>query len=103
VLLTDVLLLDSRTIPFTEIRIPRNTDLAFILVRYIAIFPAIVMIAVKCEPWIGSSSIHLAIAAIAIVLTHEIFRRAKQNFLQKQTNWIGLHESDGIIQTLNLR
>jgi hypothetical protein len=103
VLLTDVLLLDSRTIPFTEARIPQNTDLAFILVRYIAIFPAIVMIAVRCEPWIGSSSIHLATVAIAIALTHEIFLRAKQNLLQIQAKRTGLNESDGIIQTLNLR
>ncbi len=102
-LLTDILLLDSQTIPFTEARIPLNTDLAFVLVRYVAVFPAIVMIAVSCESWIESSSIHLAIVGLAIALTHKTFHLAKQKLLEIQSKRIDLNESNGIIQSLNLR
>ena len=51
-LLTDAFSIQTATIPFTEARVPRNTDLAFILLRYIVFFPALVMATVHYESWI---------------------------------------------------
>lgn len=69
-ILSDLFTLQTKTIPFTEPRVPRNTDLAFILLRYIVLFPALVVYTVQCEPWIESSFLRLVAAALAIVAAH---------------------------------
>src|ERR1700691_1246670 len=51
-LLTDAFSLQTATIPFTEARVPRNTDLGFILLRYIVFFPALIIATVNYEWWI---------------------------------------------------
>jgi hypothetical protein len=51
ILLIDVFFLKVNTIPFTEARVPVNTDLAFVLLRYIVFFPVLVFTTVDSEPW----------------------------------------------------
>ena len=62
-LLTDAFLLHTATIPFTEARVPHNTDLAFILLRYIVFFPVLVVATVNYEWWIEASADHLIVTS----------------------------------------
>jgi hypothetical protein len=69
-LLTDIFSLQMRIIPFTEARVPRNTDLAFLLLRYIVFLPALVLTTVHFEPWIEASVRALIVTAFLILATH---------------------------------
>ena len=73
-LLTDTFSLQTATIPFTEARVPRNTDLAFILLRYIVFFPALVIATVHYEWWIEVSAGHLIAATLLIIAAHFALR-----------------------------
>ena len=67
-ILADVLLFKLRYVPFVESRMPRNTDLAWILLRYIVLLPVALTIARLYERFIGP---HLVpeIIGVSIMLT----------------------------------
>jgi hypothetical protein len=73
-LLTDAFSLQTATIPFTEARVPRNTDLGFILLRYIVFFPALVVATVNYEWWIEVNAGHLIVTALLIIAAHFVLR-----------------------------
>jgi hypothetical protein len=73
-LLTDAFSLQTATIPFTEARVPRNTDLGFILLRYIVFFPALVIATVNYEWWIEVSAGHLIVTTLGIIAAHFALR-----------------------------
>ncbi len=73
-LLTDAFLLQTATIPFTEARVPHNTDLGFILLRYIVFFPVLVVATVNYEWWIEASAGHLVITILGIITAHFALR-----------------------------
>jgi hypothetical protein len=73
-LLTDAFLLQTATIPFTEARVPHNTDLAFILLRYIVFFPVLVSATVNYEWWIEVSAGHLIVTTLGIITAHFALR-----------------------------
>jgi hypothetical protein len=102
-LLPELLLFSSQNIPFTEARIPLNTDLAFVLLRYVAMFPAVVTITVSCEPWIELTPAHLWVAALAIGLGHEALRYAQRQFMGERIARPEIYEAGGVIQALGLR
>jgi hypothetical protein len=85
-LLADAFLLRMKTIPFTEARVPRNTDLAFILLRYIVFFPLLVLTTVQYEPWIESSVGHLVAAALLVVAVHFGFRYVHWRLMRERAN-----------------
>jgi hypothetical protein len=102
-LLPEVLLFTSQSVPFTEARIPLNTDLAFVLLRYVAMFPAVVTITVACEPWLESKPTHLWGAAVAIAVGHEALRYAQRRFMSERMAAPEVYEAGGVIQALGLR
>ncbi len=73
-LLTDAFSLQTVTIPFTEARVPRNTDLGFILLRYIVFFPGLVIATVNYEWWIEVSAGHLVVTTLLIIAAHFALR-----------------------------
>jgi hypothetical protein len=73
-LLTDAFSLQTATIPFTEARVPRNTDLGFILLRYIVFFPALIVATVNYEWWIEVSAGHLIATTLLIIAVHFALR-----------------------------
>jgi hypothetical protein len=103
VLLTDVFLLELRLIPFTETRVPRNTDLAFVLLRYIVAFPLVVLITVHREPWMESRASHLLVTALAILAVHRALLSAHRRNVADPTIRPEIDEANGLIQTLGLR
>jgi hypothetical protein len=102
ILLPDAMLLTSRAIPFTETRIPLNTDLAFTLLRYVIVLPAVVTWTVRCEPWMASSTSHLLLVMALIAATHAAFEwRRRDGIGPSRPDSIA--ELNGTIEPLSLR
>ena len=102
VLLPDILLYHSRTIPFTEIRIPLNTDLAWTLLRYIVLFPGTIVIALRIEPWISLSPLHFAASVIALLLLHSAIREASHRAIRNQLLGSNVDQLTGMLPGLGL-
>jgi small-conductance mechanosensitive channel len=103
VLLTDAFFLKVTTIPFTEARVPLNTDLAFVLLRYIVVFPTLVFTTANIEPWIEASAGHLFITAILILAAHIAMRYQHGQIIARPTNQNGFDEEPAPFLTLGLR
>lgn len=102
-LLSDAFFLHQSTIPFTEARVPRNTDLAFVLLRYIVLFPALVLATLHYELWMEATLSHLLITAFAIAAAHLAARLIQFRLMTKQAARSSFDEEEGLIQTLGLR
>jgi hypothetical protein len=102
-LLPDVMLLRSRIIPFTETRIPLNTDLAFILLRYIVVLPAIVGVVVNWEPWISATISHQAAAVLFIAAAHASLTLVHRRLMLSEPRAPSIAELNGTIEPLLLR
>ena len=102
ILLSDCFLLTSQTIPFTEPRVPRNTDLAWVLLRYIVIFPAVVVATIHCEPWTTFSLRNLAVSGTVVLLLHSALRRAHHRAIENRMNRADIDELTGLLPGLGL-
>ena len=102
-LLTDVFSLQMRIIPFTEARVPRNTDLAFVLLRYIVFFPALVLTTVHFEPWIKASVNNLIATALLIAAAHFGLRLIHGRTMNERANRSVLEQEGEVSQILGLR
>jgi hypothetical protein len=102
-LLTDGFFLRVRVIPFTEARVPLNTDLAFIFLRYIVAFPALVLTTVHYEPWIEATAVHLIATALLIVAAHVAMHFFRERMVANQADRSGFEEEDDSLQILGLR
>jgi hypothetical protein len=103
VLLTDIFFLKVSTIPFTEARVPLNTDLAFVLLRYIVFFPVLVFTMADIEPWIEANAGHLLVTTLLILATHIALHHAHQRIIAKEENLNPFDEEPPLFQTLGLR
>jgi hypothetical protein len=102
-LLTDVFSLQMRIIPFTEARVPRNTDLAFVLLRYIVFFPALVLVTVHFEPWIEASVSDLIATVLLLAAAHFGLRYVHMRIMRERANRSVAEEDGEISQILGLR
>lgn len=103
ILLTHIFFLKVNIIPFTEARVPLNTDLAFVLLRYIVFFPVLVFTIVDSEPWIEASIPHLILTATVIFAAHIALSHAHARIIAKEENQNGFDEEPRLFQTLGLR
>jgi hypothetical protein len=90
------------TIPFTEARVPRNTDLAMILLRYIVFFPALVLTTVHYEPWIEADNSHLLAAAFLVIAAHIGLRSYHRRKLRLRASRNVFEEEGEVSQVLGL-
>jgi len=103
ILLSDAMLLKLRAIPFTETRIPLNTDLAFLFLRYIVVLPALVVWVVEWEPWISAGWSHLLLAVAAIATLHAALQYTRRRILAGGEHIPAIAELNGAIEPLMLR
>jgi hypothetical protein len=101
-LLTDAFSLQTATIPFTEARVPRNTDLAFILLRYIVFFPALVIATVNYEWWIEVSAGHLFVTALGIIAAHFSLRYLQWRIRRERVRGSAAQEEGEVSRVLGL-
>jgi hypothetical protein len=93
-LLTDVLFLSVRSIPFTGGEKPSGTNLAFILLQYFGLFPPLVLLMVDLQPWLEASLWHVAGALGIIAWAHFAMRRAHKKNAAYHANLIDLDEDE---------
>jgi hypothetical protein len=101
-LLTDTFLLQRATIPFTEGRVPHNTDLAFILLRYIVFFPALVVATVNYEWWIEVSAGHLIVTTLLIIAAHFALRYVRSRIRRERASRNVTQEEGEVSRVLGL-
>ena len=94
VLLTDVLFLSVRNIPFTGGERASGTNLAFILLQYFGLFPPLVLLMVDLQPWLEVSLWHVAVAIAIIVTAHNAMRRAHKKNAEYHENLIDLDDDE---------
>jgi hypothetical protein len=103
ILLTDFFFLKVSIIPFTEARVPLSTDLAFVLLRYIVVFPTLVFTTANIEPWIEASAAHLIVTTLLVVAAHIALNHAQAQIIAKQTNQDDFNEEPPLFLSLGLR
>ncbi len=101
-LLTDAFSLQTATIPFTETRVPHNTDLAFILLRYIVFFPALVIATVNYEWWIEVSAGHLIVTTLGITAAHFTLRYVQWRIRRERGRGSLVQEEGEVSRVLGL-
>jgi hypothetical protein len=101
-LLTDAFSLQTATIPFTEARVPRNTDLGFILLRYIVFFPALIVATVNYEWWIEVSVGHLIVTTLLIIAAHFALRYVQWRIRRERVRGSAAQEEGEVSRVLGL-
>ena len=101
-LLTDAFSLQTAAIPFTEARVPRNTDLGFILLRYIVFFPALIVATVNYEWWIEVSASHLIVTTLSIVTAHFALRYVQRRIRRERVSGTIAQEEGEVSRVLGL-
>jgi hypothetical protein len=101
-LLTDAFSLQTAAIPFTEARVPRNTDLGFILLRYIVFFPALIIATVNYEWWIEVSAGHLVVTTLLIIAVHFALRYVQWRIRRERVSRSLAQEEGEVSRVLGL-
>ncbi len=104
VLLTDAFFLDVKIIPFTGERAAEKTNLAIILLKYVAAFVPWVLLVGNVQPWIEASASHMATAILLIGVTHVVMQALHRKMLRDHLSVPDLDEDQlEPFQTLGLR
>jgi hypothetical protein len=101
-LLTDILFLKVLTIPFTGSGVSAKSNLAFILLQYLALFPPLVWMTVDAEPWMERTKVHLAFIVLLIAAAHWGMRVAQQSIVREQEEMLEMDEEEEFPQRLGL-
>ncbi len=104
VLLTDAFFLNVKIIPFTGERAGEKTNLAIVLLKYVAAFVPWILLVSNAEPWIEASPTHMALAIVAIGAAHFAMLAIHRKLLSDHLRVPDLDEDQhGLFQTLGLR
>lgn len=104
VLLTDVFFLNVKIIPFTGERVAEKTNLAIVLLKYVAAFVPWVVAVQNVEPWIAANASHMVTALVAIGAAHMAMQAIHRKLLSEHLSVPDLDEDQhGLFQTLGLR
>ena len=87
-LLADAFFLRVKIIPFTGMPVASPTNMAFILIQYLGLFPPLILITLGLEPLLETSLSHLLVAGLAVALAHTglvmIHRRIVAEYTQQK-------------------
>lgn len=93
-LLTDILFLDVKTIPFTGKPASAETNLAIVLLKYISFFVPLVLLTATSEDWIEANTEHLAVAVLAVAAMHLGLRRIHRRIVNFHAGLPDLDEDE---------
>lgn len=103
-LLTDTFFLNVKILPFTGVKAPERTNLAIVLLKYVAAFVPLVLIVARLEPWMEASVGNMATAASIIAATHFGMQAVHRRLLRDHLNVPDVDEDQQqVFQTLGLR
>jgi hypothetical protein len=86
VLLTDILFLNVKIVPFTGEQSGEQPTLAASLLKYLAFAPGVAMFPILAEPWIEARVTHMAIVAVAIAAGHLALRGRHRAMVREHCN-----------------
>jgi hypothetical protein len=93
-LLTDVLFLNVRIVPFTGETAREQPNLAFIVLKYFAFLPVVVSLPLAIAPWIETGGLHYLFAAAAIAAAHLVLRRSHRRVILEHCNLLHLEDDE---------
>jgi hypothetical protein len=102
-LLVDIFLFSVRSVPFTHLRKSSITDLPFVIVRYVVLFPLFVAILVHNESWIESNALHLVKTFSFLIAAHLLLLKIHARSVLQSTLDTPPDEADEFPQRLGLR
>jgi negative regulator of sigma E activity len=93
-----------KILPFTGVKAPERTNLAIVLLKYVAAFVPLVLIVARLEPWMEASVGNMATAASIIAATHFGMQAVHRRLLRDHLNVPDVDEDQQqVFQTLGLR
>ncbi|MGA9670356.1 MAG: hypothetical protein WBQ94_14180 [Terracidiphilus sp.] len=93
-LLTDVLFLNVRIVPFTGETAREQSNLAFTVLKYFAFVPVVISLPLAIAPWIETSSLHCLFATSAIAAAHLILRHSHRKLIQEHCDLLHLEDDE---------
>jgi hypothetical protein len=75
-LLRDYFFLRDTTIPFTGVQVGEKTNLAFVLIQYFGLFPALIWVVLTAEDWALEGLVQGVVAVLGVVALHLVARRS---------------------------
>jgi hypothetical protein len=102
-LLSDILLLSIRTIPFTHLHKGSVNDLPLTVVRYFVLFPLFVPIVVHQEAWVEANKTHIFATIFLFAIAHVLLQAGHARFIAQSTLDIPPTEDEEFPQSLGLR
>lgn len=93
-LLADLFFLNVKIIPFTRGRAPGRTNLAMVMLKYIAFFPPLVLFAPDYERWLEASAPHMLAGAVFVLGAHWWLRARHQKMIREHFILLDLEEDE---------
>jgi hypothetical protein len=93
-LLTDVLFLNVRIVPFTGESARDESNLAFTVLKYFAFLPVVVSLPLAVAPWIETSGFHYFLVAVVIVVAHLLLSRSHRRVILEHCNLLHLEDDE---------
>jgi hypothetical protein len=103
VVLTDVLFLNVKTIPFTGAKANTATNFALLLIPYLGFFPAVVLFTVAAEPWIEAAWSNVAWTAAVFTTVHLVLRAMHRQRIREHLLIDADEDEEEFPQRLGLR
>jgi hypothetical protein len=93
-LLTDVLFLNVKIVPFTGETAREQSNLAFTVLKYFAFLPVVVSLPLAIAPWIETSGLHYIVTAVAIAVAHLLLIRSHRKVILEYCNLLHLEDDE---------
>jgi hypothetical protein len=93
-LLTDVLFLNVKIVPFTGETAREQSNLAFTVLKYFAFLPVVVSLPLAIAPWIETSGLHYIVTAAAIAVAHLLLIRSHRKVILEHCNLLHLEDDE---------
>jgi hypothetical protein len=93
-LLTDILFLSVKVVPFTGETAREPSNLAFTVLKYFAFLPLVSALPLALTPWIEKSIPHYLVAVAAFATAHFLLRNRYRRVILEHTNLRPLEEDE---------
>lgn len=93
-LLRDLFFLNVKIIPFTQVNLVHKTNVAFILIQYLGLFPPLTLITLGAEAWMELSVRNIFIAVVVIASLHLALREAQRRIAKRNSLLVDIDEDE---------
>jgi hypothetical protein len=93
-LLTDILFLYVKTLPFSGEDAREETNIAFSILKYSIYLPIVALLPVGAEKWMEADAVRLAVAAAGLVITHVLIGIYHRSQIQEYCSMRALEDDE---------